>query len=195
MRTIDLQRKFDLTEGEVEDLRRRLGGTFHIRHGIMVPQYGGGLVKEFTSDWVGSPNIVTNEGINDNLEAYLNGGTQITTWYLTMFTDNVTPLATHTAAAPGVTEIALADVAESVRETYNANTAASQSIDNVAGPVAQYTADQTFTGYGAMLIGGGTSAFGNGAGVLWCSSLFGASKPMVALDTIDITYTINGADA
>jgi hypothetical protein len=103
--------------------------------------------------------------------------------------DNITPLATHTAAVPGVTEIDTDDVAEAVRETFNANAASGQSIDNVAGPVSQYTADQTFTMFGMELIGGGTSAFGNTAGTLWAQNLLAPSRPMVALDTLDMVYT------
>ena len=95
---------------------------------------------------------------------------------------------------PGYDELDTADVAEAVRETYNANAASSQSMDNVAGPVAQYTADQAFTFYGASLIGGGTSAFGNTGGILWSASLLSPSISMVTLATIDLTYTFASSD-
>ncbi len=194
MHTVELQRKFDLTRQEVEAWRQRVSGHFTTQRGRMVKR-GHLFVHEHVADPEIHPNIVTNEGLNSVLDVYLNAASQITVWYLTTFTDNITPLATHTASVPGTTEITTANVAESVRETYNANAAASESIDNVAGPVAQYIADNTHTQYGAQLFGGGTSAFGNTAGVLWASSLFGAAKAMVALDTIDITYTFTAADA
>ena len=194
METRELQEKWDLTEGEVEDMRAKYGGFFTAQMGRM--EYRNGLwVNEHTSLPEDSPNIVTNEGLDSVLDVYLNAATQITVWYLTGFTDNITPLSTHTAAVPGTTELTTANVAEAVRETYNANAASGQSIDNVAGPVAQYIADQAFTFWGAQLFGGGTSAFGNTAGTLWSSSLLGSSKSMVALDTIDLTYTFTSADA
>lgn len=195
MLTLDLQRKFDLSSVELEDLRAKLGGVFHHRTGRYHKNHSGLYLWEPESEWESSPNIITNEGLNSNLGVYLNAATQITVWFLTTFTDNITPLATHTAAVPGTTEITTANVAEAIRETYNANAPSGQSIDNVAGPVAQYIADDTHTQFGAQLFGGGTSAFGNTAGVLWSSSLFGAAKAMVALDTIDITYTFTAADA
>jgi hypothetical protein len=188
MRTVEIQRRFDMTAQEVEAARQRFSGKFgaqpgrwHKRNGVMV--------HEYTGEMIHTPNLVVNEGLNHALETVINAGTPITVWFHTGYVDNITPLATHTAAVPGVTEIDTADVAEAVRETFNANAASGQSIDNVAGPVSQYTADQTFTMFGMMLIGGGTSAFGNLAGTLWASNLLAPSRPMVALDTLDMVYT------
>jgi len=183
-----LQRRWGYSTRELEDARERVSGIFSYQPGRMVKR-GGIWQKEHTGEIVHQHNLVVNEGLNHALETVINAGTPITVWFLTGFTDNVTPLATHTAAAPGVTEITTTDVAEAVRETYNANTAAGQSIDNVAGPVATYIADQTFTMFGMFLIGGGTSAFGNTAGTLWASTLLTPSRPMVALDSLDMTYT------
>jgi len=198
MQTAELQRKHELTLLEVEALRERMGGHFTTQRGLWVPRRNRlgkrVLLHELTHEPVRHPNIVTNEGLDNVLDAYINAATQITIWFLTGFTDNITPLATHTAAAPGTTELTTTDVAESVRETYNANAASGQSMDNVAGPVAQYTADQAFTFFGAQLIGGGTSAFGNTAGVLWSSSLLSPSISMVTLATIDLTYTFVSSD-
>lgn len=195
METVALQRRWDLSLDEVEALRVRHAGFFTTQMGKMVRSKGGLLVHEHVADPEHHPNIVTDEGLDSVLDVYLNAASQITVWYLTGFTDNITPLSTHTAAVPGTTELTTTDVAEAVRETYNANAASGQSIDNVGGPVAQYIADQAFTFWGAQLFGGGTSAFGNTAGVLWSSSLLGAEKSMVALDTIDLTYTFTSADA
>lgn len=188
MTTEQLQLRWDMTEQEIEGWRERFSGKFghqpgkwHRRNGVMVHEHTGPMI------W--TPNLVVNEGLNHALETVINAGTPITVWFHTGFVDNVTPLATHTAAVPGITEIDTADVAEAVRETFNANTAAGQSIDNVAGPVSQYTADQTFTMFGMMLIGGGTSAFGNLAGTLWAQNLLSPSRPLVALDTLDMVYT------
>ena len=204
MKTEALQRRWaraygmrtgrELTLFEIEEMRHRMGGHFTTQMGRMVRRYSGLLVHEHVDDPEMHPNIITNEGLNSSLDVYLNAATQITVWYLSMFNTNVTPGAGDTAATPNTVEITTADVAEAVRETYNANNAASQSIDNVSGPVAQYIADQGFTAWGGTMFGGGTDAFDNTSGVLWAQALFGTSKAMVALDTIDITYTFTAAD-
>ncbi len=188
MRTVELQERFDMTALEIEAARERFSGKFGVQQGKWINR-NGVLVHEYVEDMAWSHNLVVNEGLNHALETVINAGTPITVWFHTGFVDNITPLATHTAAVPGITEIDVADVAEAVRETFNANVAAGQSIDNVAGPVSQYTADQTFTMFGMMLIGGGTSAFGNLAGTLWAQNLLAPSRPLVALDTLDMVYT------
>ncbi len=188
MRTVELQERFDMTALEIEAARERFSGKFGSQPGRWIRR-NGILVHEYTGEMTWQHNLVVNEGLNHALETVINAGTPITVWFHTGFVDNITPLATHTAAVPGITEIDVADVAEAVRETFNANTAAGQSIDNVAGPVSQYTADQTFTMFGMMLIGGGTSAFGNLAGTLWAQNLLSPSRPLVALDTLDMVYT------
>lgn len=189
MELIEVQRRFDITAAEVEMYREMFSGTFSVQKGRHFKRGW-----EFTEEKVRFHNILVNEGLTSILDVYFNAATQITIWYLTGFTANVTPLATHTAAVPGTTELTTTDVAEAVRETFNANAASGNSIDNAAGPVAQYTADQTFTFWGAQLFGGGTSAFGNTAGVLCASELLPSSKAMDALDTIDLTYTFASTD-
>lgn len=188
MRTEELQKRFDMTALEIEAARERFSGRFGSQPGKWINRRGV-WAHEHTGPMLWQPNLVVNEGLNHALETVINAGTPITVWFHTGFVDNITPLATHTAASPGITEIDTADVAEAVRETFNANAASSESIDNVAGPVSQYTADQTFTMFGMMLIGGGTSAFGNTAGTLWAQNLLAPSRPMVALDTLDMVYT------
>lgn len=188
MRTEQLQKRWGMTLHEIEAARERLSGRFGVRPGRWHKR-NGVMVHEHTGDWSWSRNLVVNEGLNHALETEINAGTPITVWFHTGFVDNITPLATHTAAVPGITEIDTADVAEAVRETFNANVASGQSIDNVAGPVSTYIADQTFTMFGMMLIGGGTSAFGNLAGTLWAQNLLTPSRPMVALDSLDMVYT------
>jgi hypothetical protein len=198
METLELQRKHDRTEAEVEALRERYSGTFTNTMGHMVKSKGGIWTKEQTSFPETSHNIVTNEGLDHVLNVQLNALTNLLVWYLTGFTDNITPLSSHDYAADGVTELTTTNVAEAVRETYNANAASGQSIDNVAGPVAQYIADESFTFWGAMLKAGNsafTDATDDAVHILWSSSLLGSSKSMVALDTIDLTYTFTSADA
>ena len=198
MELLELQKNHDLTEDEVERWRERFSGHFTNTMGHMVKSKHGIWTNEQTSFPEVSQNIVTNEGLNHVLDVQLNALTNLLVWYLTGFTANVTPLATHDYAVDGVTELTTTNVAEAVRETYNANAASGQSIDNVGGPVAQYIADETFAFWGAMLKAGSstfTDTTDDAVHILWSSSLLGSSKSMVALDTIDLTYTFTAADA
>ncbi len=192
----EVQRRHDRTRGELEAMREKRGGHFTVQRGLWVPQRRG-LIHELTHEPTTHPNIVTNEGLDHLLNVELNALAALATWLLTGFTDNITPLATHDYAVPGTTELTTTDVAEAVRETFNANVSSGQSLDNVAGPVAQYTADQAFTFWGAQLLAGST-AFGNvtddAVHILFCSSLLSSSISMVTLATIDLTYTIASSD-
>lgn len=188
MTTKELCQKWGLTEDAVEALRRSLSGTFrceHRRAGVLIDQWEG-------------QNLVTNEGLDHALDATLAGGTQITTWYLTLFKDDHTPAAGNTYATPGYTEIAGADVDESTRQVWTAGDVSSQGVDNTGDP-AVYTADGTFTAFGAALVGGGsaptTIANTAGGGTLYSLFSFAASKALTATDTITVTYSFTGADA
>ncbi len=206
MLTEELQRRHDLTLREVEEKRRRYGGHFTAQRGLWVP-YGiegrqrvvGGVPHghEFTHEPTKHRNIVVNEGLDHVLNVELNALAALTTWFLTGFTDAITPLATHDYAVDGVTELTTTDVAEAIRETFNANPASSQSLDNAAGPVAQYTADQAFSFEGAMLKAGSstfTDVVDDAVHILFCSSVLAPVVAMVTLATIDLTYTIASSD-
>lgn len=197
MKTVELQRRWDMTLREVEDRRERESGYFTVQEGLWVPNRHGELIHEHTHRPRNQHNLIVNEGLNHVLNVELNALSALAVWLLTGFSDNVTPIAAHDYAVPGTTEITTTDVAEAIRETFNANAASGQSLDNVAGPVAQYTADQAFTFYGAQLVAGST-AFGDvtddAVHILFCSSLLSPAVAMVTLATIDITYTIASSD-
>ena len=200
METLELQRRHDLTLEEVDRKRERWGGHFTVQRGLWVPNGTGSrrkLIHELTHEPTRHRNIVTNEGLDHILNVELNALAALATWYLTGFVDNVTPLATHDYAVDGVDELDTADVAEAVRETFNANPASSQSLDNAAGPVAQYTADQAFTFFGAMLKAGSSSftdITDDAVHILFCLALLSPSISMVTLATVDLTYTIASSD-
>ena len=200
MQTIALQRKWDLTLGEVERFRELKGGRIGAQMGkyvrthsrLLVPRR---YVHEHTGEIEYTHNLVTNEGLDHVLDVELNALAALAVWYFTGFSDNITVLASHDYAAPGTTEITTSDVEEAVRETMNFNAASSQSIDNV-GTVAQYKADQTFTFYGGQIMAG-SSAFGDATDdavhIYWAGKLFGTAKSMILDDTVDLTYTFTSS--
>lgn len=146
--------------------------------------------------WVDrSHNLVTNQGLNHILDVILHGSTQITAWYVALFESNTTILATHTYAAPGFTESTAYD--EATRPAYNEAAASGQSITNSANK-ATFTISDSKTIYGAALVGGGsaptTKGDAAGGGTLLCAVQFASSRAVLDDDTLEVTYTLTGAD-
>jgi hypothetical protein len=189
MTTQELCAKWGLTEEEVEILRAKKSGVFGVR---AFDAAGNSL---FAPEDVN--NIVTNQGLDYILDAGLSGGTQISAWRVTMATNAVTPLATHTYQAKGFTEVTGGQVSEGSRQTWTDGGVTGQSVDNSASP-AIYTATATFTAHGAALVGGGAApgTFGDVdvAGRMYAYAQFASSKALTATDTIEITYTLAAAD-
>jgi hypothetical protein len=141
-------------------------------------------------------NLVTNEGLDAILDIMFHADTQITTFYVVLAEDDVTPLATHDYATPGFTEVAAA-IDEATRPEYEEGASSSQSITNNSNK-ATFTFNDTKVIYGAALVGGGTDANTKddqaGGGILWCYAQFASSKNVDSGDTIDLTYTLTSAD-
>jgi len=135
-------------------------------------------------------NLVVNEGLNHLLDVVLHNSSQQATWYIGLFNDNYTPLATDTAAAPGWTESTNYD--EATREEYVEAAASGQSITNSANK-AEFTMNAAETIYGAFLISNSTK--GGTASVLFAASKFSVSRSVVASDVLLVTYTVNAASS
>jgi len=142
-------------------------------------------------------NLVVNEGLDHLLDVALSSATQKTNWYVGINKANYTFLATDTAAnvSTNSTEVTgTGDVSNTVRPAWTEAGVSSQSITNSASP-AVYTSDSTFTVYGAFLVS--VTAFGNGISTdrLLAASAFAASRSLIATDVLNVTYTLNIADA
>lgn len=194
LRLLD-QAGIGMTEKELEVFREVSGGSFGVTPYKIVSG-----VREQVGEQSWTDNLVTNEGLAHILGVGMVATADIATWYCTTFTTNTTPLATHTYASPGGTEVtnAAAGVTETVRQTWTGGSLSgttTASVDNSAA-VATYTAGTSgITLYGAWITGGGTNAFGHVAsGTLYASSLFSTSKVLASTDTLDITYTLTATD-
>ncbi len=187
----ELKRRWGFTDREIEFHRERFSGIVGHQPGKFYRNHKGIFLHEHTDEMAFNHNLVVNEGLNHALNVELNALAALAVWFLTGFTDAVTPLASHDYAADGVTEITTTNVAEAVRQTYNANVSSSQSTDNV-GAVATYIADNTFTMEG-MMLKAGNSAFSditdNSVHILFASTALSPTRAMVALDSLDMTYT------
>ncbi len=141
------------------------------------------------------PNIVTNEGLDADLDIMFHADTQITAWFVLLFETNTTPAAGHTYAVPVFTECTAYD--EATRPAWVEAAASGESITNSANK-ANFTMNDTKTIYGAALVGGGTDADTiddqAGGGTLYCSIQFGTSKPVESADVLKITVTLNATD-
>jgi len=141
-------------------------------------------------------NIITDEGLNADLNIMLHAATQITTWYCVIFESDTTPNGAETYAVPVYTETTAYD--EATRPEYEEAESTAQSTTNSANK-AVFTASATKTFYGAALVGGGTGAStkGNtaGGGTLLCAGKFATAQPVIDGNVVNLTYTITSSDA
>lgn len=148
-------------------------------------------------DFWENKNVTTTEGRNAVLDIMFGAATQITAWYMCLFSNNYIPLVTDTYAVPGYTEVN-ANIDEATRPAYTIVAASAGVITNTASK-ASFTANAGITVYGAALVGGGAAANtkGNtaGGGTLFAAAKFAASKSLVDDDILVVTCTVTLADA
>lgn len=153
------------------------------RHGVW--ERGDDIVDVFEFD-----NLVVNEGLNHILNVQFNSATQITSWFLGVFEGNYTPVATDTAANIATNATESTAYASSTRPQWVNASASSQSITNSASR-ASFVFNATKTIYGAFLVSSSTKS-GTG-GTLFSAARFSASKSVVNLDELLLTYTFNAS--
>ena len=136
-------------------------------------------------------NIVTLQGKNKLNDIMFHGDTQITTWYVLIFSTNTTCVNTMTYAVPVFTESTVYD--EATRPAYVEAASSSQITTNTASR-AVFTMNDTATIYGCGLVGGGTDptvkANTAGGGCLYSASLFSAAKSVVATNVLSVGISI-----
>jgi len=162
-----------------------IGSKWHLEH-----WRDGVLIAERVNE-----NLCPDEFINHVLDVVLSGGTQITSWYLALFSDNHTPAASDDYAAPGFTEADGYD--ETTRPAWSEAGVSAKSITNSASK-ATFTMDGTDTTiYGAALVSDNTKDDQAASGaVLGPFAIFeeGAVTDIVAGDIIKVYCTITGSD-
>lgn len=176
-----LQAKFD--KGDTAGLR--VGGVFTVEH----VRDGEVLATEVV------PNIVTNEGLDYFLDVAMSGAAQNATHYIGIYANNYTPQATDvmaTFAGVGVADEITTEVDESARQTWVEPGIGAQLITNSASP-AVFTANTTVSAYGAFLSSSNT--MDGTSGKLIAASKFAAVRALLNTDTLNVTYTLNIADA
>lgn len=153
-----------------------VGGRFRVQHFCK-----GKLIDDELCD-----NLVTNEGLNHMLGVELFGTSQITAWYLALYSGNYTPLATDTAATLPGNATETGAYTAGARPQFVPAAPSGQSITNSASR-ATYTFNATVTVYGAFMTSSATIS--GTSGVSFSAALFGTSKSVVNTDQILLTYT------
>jgi hypothetical protein len=158
--------------------------------GFEVSHYRQGKLLSKTID----KNKIPDAALNYILNTALAGGSQIATWYVGIFKNNYTPLASDTLGGGFLTSAgeaaASTDYSQASRPEYVEVAATAKSITNAAS-AATFTILTTFTAYGAFLC----SAASGSTGTLFAASLFSVSKAVVATDALAVTYVVNAASA
>lgn len=137
-------------------------------------------------------NLVVNEGLNDMLNTYLNGGAQLASWYIGVFKGNYTPVATDTAATIAGNAVESGDYSGGARPQWTPAAPSGQQITNAASR-ASYTFNATVTIYGAFLCSSPTIL--GTSGKLLSAARFSTAKNVVNTDQILITYQFTASSA
>lgn len=167
---------------DIEGFRRkRRGSTYH---------------WEKIHSSYGNCNTVTNEGHNHLLNGTFRGATQITTWYVAVFSTDTTPSTATTYATPVFTETDKYD--ELTRPVYVGAESTAQSMSNILSK-ATYTVNDTVTIHGGALVGGGTAADTKkdtaGGGTMYAAAKFSSPGSYVSSDIFQVTIALTSAGA
>lgn len=134
------------------------------------------------------PNTVVTEGRNHVLDVVLRAQPQNANWYMSLFTGNVTPQATWTAANYASNATELTAYTESTRPAYTLNNpAASGTINNYADK-AGFTINGSATIYGGALLSSNVKS--GTAGKLLAAARFNASRAVEEEDVLQVGYQI-----
>lgn len=138
-------------------------------------------------------NLVTNVGLDDNLDKYLKGSTYTAAFYVGLTDGTPTPAAGDTMSShAGWAEVTA--YSEATRETLTLGSVSSQSVDNSASKASfSINSDSTTVG-GAFIVTNSTK--GGTTGVLYGVGAFtGGDKSADNGDTLNVTVTCTAAAA
>lgn len=181
-------------------LRRAVRGLKYevTETGIVVPEMGlsvGGYFEIQVNDGPVEvvPNRVVNEGLTHMLDVELGNAAQTAAWYVALFSGNVTPAATWTAANWVAQGTEFINYTQATRVAYTPAGASVQAITNSASR-AQFTADTGGgTVYGAALVS--ASAKSATTGILFSAARFSSQKILDAADDLNVAYSVQASSS
>lgn len=160
--------------------------------GILFPQQNA-IVAGHMESWVNGrdhcidANILPTEGLNHLLSVLVGGGTQVNPWYVALFSQNVTPQATLTAATYASAMTEFVGYNEATRVTFVEGAVAAGSVSNTASR-AEFTINATATIYGGALLSAQAKSATTGT-ILSCAK-FTVGRPVINGDTLQTMYTL-----
>jgi hypothetical protein len=189
----------------MDTLQAALPPGFEARSsGLLVPQaveikakgrYIGQIIRKgIIIDEFDVENLVVNQGLNYLLGSSLAGGSQITAWYIGLFSGNYTVLATDTAASIATNSTEVSGYTAGARQVWtpNSSSPSGESTSNSSAQ-ASFTFNASATVFGGFLVSSATIS--GTSGTLFSGAQFGASKAVVSGDILLLTYTFTAASA
>jgi hypothetical protein len=189
----------DLLKHRAEFQRALTNNKYEVsEEGLFFPKQSVMVSGVYTHDVNGfdersDSNLLTTEGLNHMLDVTLHDASKVTTWYVKLFSGNVTVLATWTAAnfTSNATEITSNSegYSESTAPVYVEAAAAAGVTTNTASKAAFTIATTTsVTVWGAALSSSSTK--GGTTGTLMSASKFGAVRTLYNTDVFNVGYSI-----
>ncbi len=189
MNFFDLLAKYGRKEIEREIERGNLGFT-----GVVNLQHfrAGKLIYQEVSR-----NLIIDQGLNHFLNVVMGADAKITTWYVGIFKNNVTPAAADTPAAQlgaagtyGEGQDADYDVPLTNKPEYIDAPASAKVMSN-SGTPASFTIAATLTMFGAFI--SSIAAKTGTTGTLLAAKKFDASRAVIDNDILTVQYDITAA--
>jgi hypothetical protein len=162
---------------DTDPLLSRLKGHGHYKFELI---RDGKKVDEWEVD-----NLAVNQGLNDMLAVYFQGGSQKTSWFMGLFQGNYAPVATDTGANWAANATECSSYSSPTRPAWTPAAPASQQITNAANP-ASFTFNANVTIYGAAIVS--NNVVGGVAGTLFSEAQFASPKPVQNGDNLLVTY-------
>lgn len=189
MNFFDLLNKYGKKEIQKEIDRGNLGftGTVFMKHS----RNGRVIYQEV------SKNLIVDEGLNHFLNVVMGATAKISTWYVGIFTNNVTPAAADVPATElgaagtyGEGQDADYDLPLTNKPEYIDAPATAKVMSN-SGTPASFTIAATITVYGAFI--SSVAAKTATTGTLLAAKKFDASRAVIDNDVLTVQYDITAA--
>jgi hypothetical protein len=140
-----------------------------------------------------SRNLVVNEGLTYVLRAAVGETAGISSWYVALFSGDVTVLATWTAAGFDGTATEWTSYDEAARPAWTKSAVASQGTDSFSNKASFTSSADAQTVTGAALLS--ASAKGATSGILLAASRLSSDKTLATGEILDVGYglTLNAS--
>lgn len=143
--------------------------------------------------WVTDRNVVTNEWFNHVLEVAFRSGTQLASWYMTLYGAGFTPADSETAASFGASGAELTSETDGytsvTRPAWSPDAASGGQLDNTGSVVTfTFASPDDVDVVGIAILSDNTK--GGSSGVLASATNLASTRTFLDADTYDVVYRI-----